>query len=69
MYRSATLASGKEVVSHVKFVVIDHSVLLLTSANFSYSAENRNVEFGVLITDQGLAESVENLMFSRQGVL
>ena len=69
MYRSATLASGKLVVRNAKFVVIDHTVLLLTSANFSYSAENRNVEFGVLITDQGLAESVENLMFSRQGVL
>lgn len=69
VYRSATLASGKQVVSHAKFVVIDHSVLLLTSANFSYSAENRNVEFGVLITDQGLAESVENLMFSKHGVL
>ena len=69
MYRSATLASGKLVVRRAKFVVIDHSVLLLTSANFSYSAENRNVEVGVLITDHGLAESVENVMFSKLGVL
>lgn len=69
VYRSGSLASGKQVVSHAKFVVIDHAVLLLTSANFSYSAENRNVEFGVLINDAGLAESVEQVMFTKHGVL
>jgi phosphatidylserine/phosphatidylglycerophosphate/cardiolipin synthase-like enzyme len=69
VFRSGTLPSGKQVVSHAKFVIIDHSVMLLTSANFSYSAENRNIEFGVLINDQGLAESVENLMFSKHGIL
>lgn len=31
---------------HTKFIVVDHEVVLLTSANFSYSAENRNIEFG-----------------------
>ncbi len=46
IYRSAELPSGQRVVSHAKFIVIDHEVLLLTSANFSFSAENRNVEFG-----------------------
>ena len=46
VYRSAELPTGKRVVSHAKFIVIDHEVLLLTSANFSFSAENRNVEFG-----------------------
>lgn len=69
VYRSGTLASGKQVVSHAKFVVIDHGLLLLTSANFSYSAENRNVEFGVLINDPSLAASVEQVMFSKHGVL
>ena len=29
------------------------------SANFSWSAENRNVEFGVLLDDRSLAEAVE----------
>jgi phosphatidylserine/phosphatidylglycerophosphate/cardiolipin synthase-like enzyme len=69
IYRSGTLPSGKQVVSHAKFVVIDHSLLLLTSANFSYSAENRNVEFGVRISDPGLAESVEEVMATKHGVL
>jgi len=40
-------------VSHAKFVIIDHSIMLRTSANFSYSAEHLNREFGVLIEDQG----------------
>ena len=69
VYRSATLPNGKRVVSHAKFVVIDHEVLLLTSANFSFSAENRNVEFGLLVHDAGLCESVETTMTSKHGTL
>jgi len=69
IYRSAELPSGKRVVSHAKFIVIDHEVLLLTSANFSFSAENRNVEFGVLIRDVTLSESIESTMTSKHGSL
>jgi len=69
IYRSAELPSGTRVVSHAKFVVIDHKVLLLTSANFSFSAENRNVEFGLLVRDAALAESVESTMISKHGSL
>lgn len=69
VYRSATLPNGKQVVSHAKFIVIDHAVLLLTSANFSFSAENRNIEFGLRIHDTALAESVESTMKSKHGSL
>lgn len=69
VYRSAVLPDGKQVVSHAKFVVIDHEVVLITSANFSFSAENRNVEFGLLIHDAGLARSVETTMASKRGTL
>lgn len=69
IYRSATLPNGKRVVSHAKFVIIDHAVLLLTSANFSYSAENLNVEFGLRIHDPSLAASVEATMASKHGSL
>jgi phosphatidylserine/phosphatidylglycerophosphate/cardiolipin synthase-like enzyme len=69
VYRSAELASGTRVVSHAKFIVIDHEVLLLTSANFSFSAEKRNVEFGLLVRDAALAESVESTMTSKHGTL
>ena len=69
VYQSAELPSGKRVISHAKFIVIDHEVLLLTSANFSFSAENRNVEFGLLVRDSALAESVESTMTSKHGSL
>lgn len=69
IYRSAELPSGKQVVSHAKFIIIDHEVLLLTSANFSFSAEKRNVEFGLLVRDAALAESVESTMASKHGTL
>jgi len=69
VYRSAALADGKQVVSHAKFIVIDHAMLLLTSANFSFSAENRNIEFGLRIHDPALAESVEATMTSKHGSL
>jgi len=69
IYRSAVLPDGKQVVSHAKFVIIDHALLLLTSANFSFSAENRNIEFGLRIHDPALAESVEATMTSKHGSL
>jgi len=67
VYRSAVLPNGKQVVSHAKFIVIDHAMLLLTSANFSFSAENRNIEFGLRIHDPALAESVETTMTTKHG--
>ncbi len=69
VYRSAALPNGHSVVSHAKFIVVDHEVLLITSANFSRSAENRNVEFGVLIRDSALAASVEGTMRAKHGSL
>jgi phosphatidylserine/phosphatidylglycerophosphate/cardiolipin synthase-like enzyme len=69
VYRSGVLPNGKQIVSHAKFVIIDHSVLLLTSANFSFNAENRNVEFGLLVRDAALAESLEATMTSKHGSL
>lgn len=53
---------GKPVRSHAKFVAIDHRILVVTSANFSWSAEYGNVEFGVRIDDSNLTESVEREM-------
>lgn len=69
VYRSAMLPNGKPVVSHAKFVIIDHQVMLLTSANFSFSAENRNIEVGLLVRDSALASSVESTMTSKHGTL
>lgn len=61
--------SAKPLVSHAKFIVIDRTLTLLTSANFSYSAENSNVELGLLVHDTELATSIESLMRDQHGVL
>ncbi|MET8957045.1 DISARM system phospholipase D-like protein DrmC [Streptomyces sp. NPDC004533] len=50
---------GARIRNHAKFLAIDHRFLLVTSANFSWSAEHGNVEFGVLIDNPNLTESVE----------
>lgn len=69
VYRSGQLPDGRSIVSHTKFIVVDHELVLLTSANFSYNAENRNIEFGLLIHDHGLATSIEATMASKHGSL
>lgn len=69
VFRSSTLADGRQIVSHAKFIVIDRALMLITSANFSFSAENFNIEFGLLIDNPTLAESVEEQMFSKRGTL
>lgn len=53
---------GSYVRNHAKFLAIDHRFLLVTSANFSWSAEQGNIEFGALIDNVGLTESVEREM-------
>ena len=53
---------GLGVRNHAKFLVIDHRFLLVTSANFSWSAENGNIELGVLHDNRNLADTVEREM-------
>jgi phosphatidylserine/phosphatidylglycerophosphate/cardiolipin synthase-like enzyme len=60
---------GTYVRNHVKFLAIDHHLLLVTSANFSWSAENNNVEFGVLIDNPNLAEAVERELRKAESAL
>lgn len=50
---------GHTLRNHAKFLVLDHRILIVTSANFSWSAENYNVELGLKITDPRLAHRVE----------
>lgn len=44
---------------HAKCVVVDHHLVLVTSANFTERGQERNVEVGVLADDARLAESLE----------
>ncbi len=60
---------GSLVRNHAKFLAIDHRFLLVTSANFSWSAEHGNVEFGVRIDNANLTETVEREMRRAEDVL
>lgn len=60
---------GKPVRNHAKFVVVDHRFLLVTSANYSWSAENRNVELGLRIDDSPLATGIEAQMLSAEATI
>lgn len=61
VFRTATW-EGRPVRSHAKFVAIDHQFLIVTSANFSRSAEHTNVELGLVITDRFVTQAVERQM-------
>ena len=60
---------GRPVRNHAKFLVIDSRWLVVTSANFSWSAENRNIELGVQIDDVRLARQVEDELAEMRGTL
>ncbi|WP_291414606.1 DISARM system phospholipase D-like protein DrmC [Actinophytocola sp.] len=60
---------GTRVRNHAKFLAIDHRFLLVTSANFSWSAEHGNVEFGVLIDNRNLTEAVEHELAQAEDLL
>jgi phosphatidylserine/phosphatidylglycerophosphate/cardiolipin synthase-like enzyme len=60
---------GSRVRNHAKFLAIDHRFLLVTSANFSWSAEHNNIEFGLFVDDRNLAEAVEREMRQAEELL
>lgn len=60
---------GKPVRNHAKFVAVDHQFLIVTSANFSVSAEQRNVELGIRVDSRALTETVERQLQNVEGAL
>jgi len=60
---------GQLVRNHAKFVAVDHQFLVVTSANFSYSAEHRNVELGLRMDSRSLTELVEKQLRDVESVL
>jgi phosphatidylserine/phosphatidylglycerophosphate/cardiolipin synthase-like enzyme len=65
----ARTPEGCRLVNHAKFVIIDRTLVLSTSANFSRPAENTNIEFGLLVEEPELAAAIEETMRAQQGVL
>jgi phosphatidylserine/phosphatidylglycerophosphate/cardiolipin synthase-like enzyme len=56
--RSLETEGNKRAVLHAKTVVVDGRFTLLTSANFTEAAHERNIEAGVMVDDPRLAERV-----------
>lgn len=54
--------NGRPVRNHAKFISVDHRFVVITSANFSWSAEFGNVELGVRLDDELLAQRIESEM-------
>jgi len=52
-------ADGLGAVLHAKAIVVDDERVLVTSANFTESALDRNIELGVLVTDRAMAASIK----------
>lgn len=50
--------SGQYGIQHSKVIIVDSSVALVTSANFSAAAAHRNLEAGVLIRDPNFASNL-----------
>lgn len=57
-YDPRTVESGSTVNLHAKCVVVDESVTLIGSANFTQNAHRNNIEVGVLIEDAALAQQL-----------
>lgn len=51
---------GPRACLHAKCVVVDEERLLVTSANFTEAAHQRNIEAGVLIADPGAARALRS---------
>ena len=57
--RSLAVDAVKKVAMHAKCIVVDSRRTLLTSANFTEAAQDRNIEAGVVVEDRQFAERVE----------
>jgi phosphatidylserine/phosphatidylglycerophosphate/cardiolipin synthase-like enzyme len=58
--RSVEPEGPKRASLHAKCVVVDQGVAFISSANFTEAAHARNIEVGVLLRSQALAEQLAN---------
>lgn len=57
-YDPRTVGPNATAILHAKCVVIDQKKSLVTSANFTYSGQARNIEVGVLLEDVAFANAL-----------
>ncbi|MFK8185522.1 MAG: phospholipase D-like domain-containing protein [Phormidesmis sp.] len=58
--RSLSTEKSPRACLHAKCVVVDDKQLLVTSANFTEAAHQRNIEAGVLLSDSMAAKSMRS---------
>lgn len=61
--------NGKPLRNHAKLVAVDHRFLIVTSANFSKSAEQHNIELGLRVDSRSLTERVEKQLLDAEASL
>ena len=57
--RSLNKLPGPKTCLHAKCIVIDSEKLLITSANFTEAAHQRNIEAGILVSDRMTAQAMQ----------
>lgn len=60
----ASRQTHKPVRNHAKFIAVDHQFVWVTSANFSWSAENSNVELGLRVESRTVTEAIERQLLA-----
>lgn len=56
--RSLTLNTKQKSCLHAKCIVVDEEQVLVTSANFTQAAHERNIEAGVFLNDTSIAQAL-----------
>lgn len=60
MYYDPRTAAARSFASlHARCLIVDHEHVLITSANFTGRAQERNIEVGVVLHDKGYAVALE----------
>lgn len=62
--RALDIGGDKRACLHAKNIVIDGRIVFITSANFTEAAQERNIEVGLLIRNQLLAERLTSFFDS-----
>ena len=69
--RSLSMEINKKACLHAKCVVVDQEKVLVTSANFTEAAHERNIEAGICVTDTAIAHAIINQFhtLTKRGIL
>ena len=64
LYFDPRTVDSERTLLHAKCIVIDDRKSLVTSANFTYHGQSRNIECGVLIEDEAFSRRLHGVWLS-----